>query len=86
MDEDEVDMTLVRGRTIRPIWCFSGRVVQIIALVKPFRAQSVLAALESVRHFGRHCSRGDGVRTSERPLTSVSGQRIQLVILAQGRD
>jgi nitrogen regulatory protein P-II 1 len=30
----------------------SGRVVQIIALVKPFRAQAVLAALESVEVFG----------------------------------
>jgi nitrogen regulatory protein P-II 1 len=29
-----------------------GRVVQIIALVKPFRAQSVLAALESVHVLG----------------------------------
>jgi nitrogen regulatory protein P-II 1 len=29
-----------------------GRVVQIIALVKPFRAQSVLAALESVDVLG----------------------------------
>jgi nitrogen regulatory protein P-II 1 len=30
----------------------SGRVVQIIALVKPFRAQAVLAALESVEILG----------------------------------
>jgi nitrogen regulatory protein P-II 1 len=30
----------------------SGRVVQIIALVKPFRAQAVLAALESVEVLG----------------------------------
>jgi nitrogen regulatory protein P-II 1 len=30
----------------------SGRVVQIIALVKPFRAQAVLAALESVDILG----------------------------------
>jgi nitrogen regulatory protein PII len=31
---------------------FSGRVVQIIALVKPFRAQAVLNALESVEVLG----------------------------------
>jgi nitrogen regulatory protein P-II 1 len=30
----------------------SGQVVQIIALVKPFRAQAVLAALESVKLLG----------------------------------
>src|SRR5580704_9526036 len=30
----------------------SGQVVQIIALVKPFRAQAVLAALESVEILG----------------------------------
>jgi nitrogen regulatory protein PII len=31
---------------------FEGRVVQIVALVKPFRAQAVLAALEAVHVLG----------------------------------
>ena len=44
--------TLIHGRTIRPQLVSSGQVVQIIALVKPFRAQAVLAALESVEVLG----------------------------------
>jgi nitrogen regulatory protein P-II 1 len=46
MDEDEPHDADPDDPVLR------GRVVQIIALVKPFRAQSVLAALESVAVLG----------------------------------
>ena len=44
--------TLVRSANDPAPVVSSGRVVQIIALVKPFRAQAVLAALESVEILG----------------------------------
>ncbi len=51
MDEDDPKSALARlnekGATVA-----GGHVVQIIALVKPFRAQAVLAALESVDVLG----------------------------------
>ena len=51
MDEDDPKSAFARpnekGAVVQ-----SGRVVQIIALVKPFRAQAVLAALESVEVLG----------------------------------
>jgi nitrogen regulatory protein P-II 1 len=51
MEEDDPKSAFVRpnekGAVVQ-----SGRVVQIIALVKPFRAQAVLAALESVEVLG----------------------------------
>jgi nitrogen regulatory protein P-II 1 len=51
MDEDEAHGA--GPRSIEPAdMLLRGRVVQIIALVKPFRAQSVLAALDSVDVLG----------------------------------
>jgi nitrogen regulatory protein P-II 1 len=51
MDEDEAHDGGPRSNNPADI-VLRGRVVQIIALVKPFRAQSVLAALESVDVLG----------------------------------
>jgi nitrogen regulatory protein PII len=51
MDEDESQDAGPRPKEPTDI-VHRGRVVQIIALVKPFRAQSVLAALESMHVLG----------------------------------
>ena len=51
MDEDEAPDADPRSNDPADM-VLRGRVVQIIALVKPFRAQSVLAALESVDVLG----------------------------------
>lgn len=51
MDEDEAHDAAPRSNDPADL-VLRGRVVQIVALVKPFRAQSVLAALESVDVLG----------------------------------
>jgi nitrogen regulatory protein P-II 1 len=51
MDQDEAHDDGPRSNDPADI-VLRGRVVQIVALVKPFRAQSVLAALESVGVLG----------------------------------
>ena len=51
MDEDDAHDAGRRSKDPADM-VHRGRVVQIIALVKPFRAQSVLAALESVDILG----------------------------------
>jgi nitrogen regulatory protein P-II 1 len=51
MEEDEAHDASERSNDPADM-VLRGRVVQIIALVKPFRAQSVLAALESVDVLG----------------------------------
>jgi nitrogen regulatory protein PII len=51
MEEDAFKSTFARPNGTGAL-VQSGRVVQIIALVKPFRAQAVLAALESVEVLG----------------------------------
>ena len=62
------------------------RVFQIIAMVKPFRAQAVLAALESVDDPRRDGPRGDGLRPAEEPAAPLPGERVQHLVPAQGGD
>jgi nitrogen regulatory protein P-II 1 len=51
MEQDDTSKRESRAAEPAPL-VLRGRVVQIIALVKPFRAQAVLAALESVEVLG----------------------------------
>jgi nitrogen regulatory protein P-II 1 len=51
MERDDTN-TVSRGANDADLVVSSGEIVQIIALVKPFRAQAVLAALESVEVLG----------------------------------
>jgi nitrogen regulatory protein P-II 1 len=51
MERDDTN-TVSHGANDVDLVVSSGEVVQIIALVKPFRAQAVLAALESVEVLG----------------------------------
>ncbi len=52
MEQEEASLSREKPGRAWPAGRSSGRVVQIIALVKPFRAQAVLAALESVEILG----------------------------------
>jgi nitrogen regulatory protein PII len=51
VEEDDASQT-GSGSNDPPPVVLSGRVLQIVALVKPFRAQEVLAALETVEILG----------------------------------
>jgi nitrogen regulatory protein P-II 1 len=51
MEQDDPSYVGLRANDPAPV-VSRGQVVQIIALVKPFRAQAVLAALESVEILG----------------------------------
>jgi nitrogen regulatory protein P-II 1 len=53
MAQNDPDATSAGGQTLEGAHVvFRGPVVQIVALVKPFRAQAVLAALEGVELLG----------------------------------
>lgn len=51
MQRDDPSLASSRTTDLAPV-VSRGQVIQIIALVKPFRAQAVLAALESVEILG----------------------------------
>ena len=69
------------GKIDRPISAIESpvrhsRPVQVVALVKPFRAQAVLSALESVEDSGWYDPGGDGIWTAEEPAGAVPGKRV----------
>lgn len=72
----------------------SGRLVQIIALVKPFRAQAVLAALESVEVLGGTVREAMGYGRQKDRLHQYLGSeynssfvpKVELVVFVREQD